>query len=397
MTETCPICGLPGMRPTVQRNRLPAMQNYVHRRLALAREAGSGGFDLRVCSGCGFAHNAAFDPALLHYDEGYDNSVPSPVMAAHYTDLAAYLHDRYALDGGLVVDVGCGKGTFLKIMADAFPNVRGLGIDPSYEGESHHADGRLEFIKDFFSQQHVRERPALVVCRHVVEHIPRPGQFLDAIHAALDAFPATPCFFEVPDTSWIIDNAAFWDFCYEHCNYLTPASFANALARSGFLPKTVRTLFGAQYIGIETTTTRRPESQATQPDPAAADFAGRLVRYADSERAYMSDIRQRLLDLKQQGRAVVLWGMATKGVVFSLLVDADKTIIDHCVDVNANKQGCFVPLTGHTIESPDVLARRGSQPMTVIVMNPNYAEEIKRSCRAMSVEAEFTDAGGKQL
>jgi hypothetical protein len=91
---------------------------------------------------------------------------------------------------------------------------------------------------------------------------------------------------------------------------------------------------------------------------------------------------------RDQGKAVAVWGMATKGVIFSLLVDPDASRIDYCIDVNTNKQGCFVPVTGHAISAPIVL-RSASRPVTVIVMNENYRDEIATTCREIGIDAKL--------
>jgi hypothetical protein len=96
-------------------------------------------------------------------------------------------------------------------------------------------------------------------------------------------------------------------------------------------------------------------------------------------------------ELKSDGRTVALWGMATKGVLFSLLTDPDALLIDHCIDVNPNKQGCYVPLTGHVIKAPEALTN--ARELTVVVMNQNYADEIRLRCRRLGVDATFVDAG----
>jgi hypothetical protein len=125
----------------VRRERLPAMQNYVYRTRESALAAPDGELTLAVCGTCGFAWNRAFDPDRLVYDEGYDNAVPSAVMDAYYDEIAAYLHERYDLAGGLVVDVGCGDGRFLHVLCAAVPGLRGLGVDPALDSDRTVADG----------------------------------------------------------------------------------------------------------------------------------------------------------------------------------------------------------------------------------------------------------------
>ena len=52
--------------------------------------------------------------------------------------------------------------------------------------------------------------------------------------------------------------------------------------------------------------------------------------------------------------------------------------------MNPNKQGQFIGVTGHRIVSPDDLAALA--PSHIVVMNPNYAAEI----RAMLAEKEIS-------
>lgn len=395
---TCPVCGRAGLVSTVKRSQLPAMQNYVYRRIDLARNAKQGRLDLAVCPGCGFAHNALFDSKLLDYDEGYDNSVPSEVMLEYYREIATYLHGSYPLDGGLVIDVGCGNGTLLKTLCGMFPATRGLGVDPSYTGPSLAVDGRVEFVTDVFSREYVRTRPSLVLCRHVLEHIPDPVSFLRSIQSSLEAFAGTPLFLEVPDTNWIIENDAFWDFCYEHCNYFTPGSLAMALQLAQCAPHATRSAYGKQYTWVEARTAPEPlaPGAALESHPQT-NLAENLGRYAEREISLISRAAKQLRKVKREGWSITVWGMATKGVVFSFLMDADRTLIDFCIDVNENKWGCFVPLTGHLIEGPEVLRKEGSRPLAIVVMNLNYLSEIKDMCRTLALRPMFLDAQSNKL
>jgi len=371
------------------------MQNHVYRSRDLAIAANAGRLCLAVCANCGFAFNGAFDAALLHYDQDYDNSVPSAVTGDYYQQIARYLKDKYLPDDGLILDIGCGKGTFLKTMCRQFPQVRGVGIDPSYEGPEQDPELPLRFIRDFFAETHVDERPKLIICRHVLEHIERPIAFLQSIRSALRVYPEVPVFFEVPDLGWIIRNQAFWDFCYEHCNYFTPTSLSNAMSLSGFRPTESRSAFGDQYLWIEAVT-----SDAA-PAPPLMDRGQDLIReiqsYVGSENSLIARAQQTLNTAKENDRQIAIWGMATKGILFSCLVDPTRTLFDYCVDVNQNKQGCYVPSTGHRIDSPEILRQSAGRPLEIVVMNPNYLGEIKAKCYELGLSATFMNANGETV
>lgn len=389
----CPLCTGTDVAVTVTRDRLPTMQNRVWRDRNAALAARHARFELAVCRACGFGWNRAFDAALLEYDAEYDNAVPSTVMAAYYESIARELGETYDLTSGPVVDIGCGNGTFLKVLARVWPRLTAVGVDPALPGDSVVADGRVRLVCGVFTPDLLAQPPSLFLSRHVLEHMPDPVGFLSELRRALGDASRAPIFVEVPDASWIFRHQAFWDFCYEHTNYFTEGSLSLALARSGFRPVRTRVAFGDQYRWIEGVADG-PETILPAGGPAAAAAA---IAYASDERAAMERTRGRLRGLRAAGSAVIVWGMATKGVIFTLLADPDSTLVDASVDVNVNKQGCFVPLSGRLIEPPDALARFNGRRVTVVVMNPNYLAEIRERCLQLGVSPSFVDAAGHAL
>ena len=60
--------------------------------------------------------------------------------------------------------------------------------------------------------------------------------------------------------------------------------------------------------------------------------------------------------------------------MYANTIDPGNQFISGIVDVNPDKQDGFIPGTGHQVISPDRLPQSGS----VIIMNENYTEEIKK-------------------
>jgi SAM-dependent methyltransferase len=389
----CPVCKAPNTIPSVERDDLIVMQNYVYRTYNDAIISPTGKFELRACPACGFAFNAPFDPALINYDENYDNLVPSLVIEDYYEQLAVFLHDRFELQNGLVVEVGCGKGAFLNIICNMYPDIEAVGIDPSYLPSEKAAAPNVRFIADIFNESHIPRKPSLIVCRHVLEHIADPVGFLESIRNAIKAFPETPFFVEVPDTQWIIENNAFWDFCYEHCNYFTSASLKKTLQLAGFQPEEIRKEFHDQYLwSMGMIKEKKPGYSST--DEVTDD----LNAYSQRENELMSTVKNKLVSLKKEGNILAIWGMATKGVVFCNLIDPEKTLFDYCIDINKNKFGCFVPHTGHQINSSEVLTKTtAGEKLTIVVMNPNYLSEIADTCARLELAPAFINATGTEL
>jgi hypothetical protein len=382
----CVACGHRQLLSTVRRTSLPVMQNLVYPSVAAAVSAPQAPFELATCLRCGFTFNAAFDPTRLVYDERYDNRVPSDVFREYYGHLAARLHHRHGKSGGLVVEIGCGKGEFLSVLARAWTDGHFLGVDPGYEpGPSEMPLApTIEFVKDAFKPEYIRSRPALVICRHTLEHIPDPSSFLRQIQGALP--PGVPLYLEVPDLSWIVSHGAFWDFCYEHCNYFTAESLAFLAERAGWSVVATGVGFGEQYLWLEAI------SGDAQPNPEIhSSIAESLLRYAEREAQQMVEARLALATQAGRGVSLCIWGMATKGVVFSFLLDPQRDFVRYRIDVNPRKQGRYTPASAHLIDSPEVLRDLPGEVL-VLVMNPNYLSEIQGKCRELGIAARFADA-----
>lgn len=393
LNSICPVCGDSDNSLAVLRNNLITMQNYIYQSYNDALNAQTGQFELRACRNCGFAYNSTFNSNLLSYDENYDNNVPSSIFLDYYKQIASFLYDKFSLENGFVIDVGCGKGIFLKVLCDMYPNVQGLGIDPSYElNNSSKSIPNLKFIQDIFKEEHITQKPSLILCRHVLEHIECPIPFLQSIRSAISSYPEIPFFIEVPDLEWIVDNNTFWDFCYEHCNYFTTDSLKNALQLTGFNLESVQKAFNGQYLWslgkIEQSCIETLHSDS---------ISDRLISYSHTEKDLMSKTKSRLEELKEDGNLIAVWGMSTKGVLLCNLLDPEKQLFDYCIDINPKKAECFVPHTGHQINSPEKLSEVGFAKLTVVVMNPNYVNEINKTCQNMNLSPVFIDASANDL
>lgn len=389
--NNCPICGEINNVSTVSRTNLVTMQNYLCRSLQEAKTANVGDFELCSCRNCGLAYNARFDANLVSYDENYDVYIPSAIFADYYKEIASFLYEKFSLENGLVVDIACGKGIFLEVLCGLYPNVQGLGIDPSYEFNGNSAPN-LKFIKDFFKAEHITQKPSLILCRHAFEQIEQPLEFLKSIQSALKDFDETPFFIEVADLEWIIVNNAFWDLCYERCSYWTANSLKNTLRLAGFQCENIRRASGGQYLWAFGKIT--PESGLIEKIESIGE---RLAAYALTEKNLIVAMKSKLQDLKAEGNLLAVWGMATKGVVFCNLIDAERKLFDYCIDISEKKSKSFVAHTGHQINAPDTLRQVGAAKLVIVVMNPNYLTEIAESCKRLDLNPKYIDANGSDL
>jgi hypothetical protein len=190
-------------------------------------------------------------------------------------------------------------------------------------------------------------------------------------------------FFETPCVEWILRHRVIWDFFYEHCSLFTADSLGLAFQRTGFAVERVEHIFGGQYLWLEARVADVDETL-----PATGETVQLAMTYAADEQTLREAWLARLRAMGQNGK-VALWGAGAKGATFANLVDPDCALIDCVVDLNPNKQGRFIPGTGHPIVAPADLPGRGV--CNAVLMNPNYRQENLQLLAKAGIELNLID------
>lgn len=379
---TCPVCGSDAVTSFVRRDGVPVTQNLIVPTQRAAREITRGTLDMCCCSRCGFGFNRAFDASLPGYGDAYDNTQShSPSFKAYMDELVRMMVEERCVKDARIVEVGCGKGYFLRRLVELGAGNIGWGFDPSYVGPESEMAGRLTYRRSYYGPGCESLRADVVVCRHVIEHVADPIALLKTVRAALATSPTARVFFETPALEWILEHLVIWDFFYEHCSLFSAQSLTTAFERAGFAVTRVTKMFGEQYLWLEA-------SLAEPTDTPACD-AGEIPmlaqRFGAQEQQWVDTWRDRL----RRGGKLAIWGAGAKGVTFANLVDPACELIDCVVDLNPHKQGQFVPGTGHPIVAPTVLRQRDVK--RAILMNPNYRAENLALLRSMQLDIELEE------
>lgn len=377
----CPLCGSGQSETLFERDAVPVLLNRFYLNRAASLAAPLGRLQIAVCSGCGFTFNRCFDPSLVVYDAGYDNDqTGSPRFAVHLDGIRDRLLGLLAQRPARVLEIGCGQAGFLEaLVARSAASIEAVGWDPAWRPRPVSPDLRVA-ARAFGAER--PEEPAfdLVYARHVIEHVADPVALLAATASVLT--PGGCVCVEVPALEWILAQDQQQDFFYEHCNYFSAASLADAFRRAGFGAVRIDRVFGGQYLWAEASLEGAPPDIACAPVRRRPEMGG------------LQAWRRRLVAFREAGR-VALWGAGAKGVSFAREVDPAAELLAGLIDINVNKQRHFIPGSGHPVLSPEAAARIGIA--VILVMNPIYADEIAAQAASAGLCARFVPVAAAEL
>jgi len=373
-SRSCPLCAHPSSQVFFQRLNVPVHQNRACLSAEEARQFKRGDLVLAFCPRCGFVFNTAFDPGNLSYSAAYENTQTCSPYFQHYLgELADSLVAKFGLSDKVIVEVGCGKGDFLRLLCKEGRN-RGFGFDPTYVGPETAEHGAVHFVRAFYDPRARQVAPDFVCCRHVIEHVQSPFELLASVRQAIGARLNSAVYFETPALSWILDTTTFWDFFYEHCSYFTASSLTWAFEQTGFRVLEARLGFDEQYLSVEANPTPPGRLADTQQPQSASELWTKIQLFLARLEERMEACQEKI-DAFSKAGGCALWGAAAKGTTLVNALDRDHRRIRFLIDINPAKQGSFVSGTGHAIVPPAYLKKPNGQVAGILNTNPNYLEE----------------------
>lgn len=386
----CPVCSATGLEEVLELRQLPVLANVLWDSREQALAAPRGDVCLIFCERCGHVFNQAFDPGKIQYNVQYENSLHfSPRFQQHAIWLAHHLVDEYSLHGKTIVEIGSGKGDFLRLLCEYGGNV-GTGFDPSYEPNAEEAHPFMSFIRDVYSEQYADYQADLICSRHTLEHMENPTGFVQSLRSTIGNHKRSVVFIEVPNFGYILRDTAIWDIIYEHYSYFSPHSLSNLFSFHGFNILTLADAYDGQFLYIEAIP--RDVTRSAPNAPYALPLETLIQQVKQFEKRSQEKLQQwrQIIDsLRSGGKRTVLWGAGSKGIsMLNMLHVQDE--IGYIVDINPRKRNRFVTGAGQQIVAPEFLLEY--RPDTIIIMNPIYQQEIQQMVDEMGLQVEFMAA-----
>lgn len=304
-----------------------------------------------------FLFNDAFELKKIRYSKNYNNEQSlSPTFQKHLNDVLKIIKLNFKKETK-IIEIGCGKGTFFKILEKNYKHLR--GFDTTYEGNNKKITKRYITKKDKIEEK-------LIILRHTLEHIPKPYAFLNFLKTISTNNPYI--LFEVPDFEWIKSKSTFFDITYEHVNYFTMKTFENLFSKKIFLKKRV---FGKQYLLI-----------IAKLNDLNKNFKNTIKTKNKTIHEIFPNLVKKITNLNNINQNIFMWGGATKGLMFLIYL---KTLnpsifkkVKFAVDLDTQKQNKFLQIVDIKIISPKKLLQIIRTGDTVLVSNSNYLNEVQK-------------------
>lgn len=251
--DACPLCDSRDVRP---------FNSYGPRCLVGDYHITTGQVENVWCGRCGLGWNRLMmdDAELAAFYAAYTKKVgsededdllfgtPDADVETLTASQARFVAEHVTAPRGRVLDIGCGKGSFLKSFKAVRDGWQYVGVEPSREEAAlARRDPSFEIHEGMFGSVPL-ERGGfdLVAIMHVLEHVSRPVEVVRQMRELLT--PGGLLFVEVPNT---IDLNMFYDvLLFEHLYHFQPATLGWLLQREGFeiVAHATSTSYGAQRV-----------------------------------------------------------------------------------------------------------------------------------------------------
>ncbi|OBU84947.1 class I SAM-dependent methyltransferase [Chromobacterium subtsugae] len=313
---------------------------------------------LRQCGGCGLLQLDA-EPVPYWRDVIRAAGISPEMRAFRLAQFGAWLAG-HGLAGRKVLEVGCGRGEYLSLLAEAGADAYGVEHLPASVEACGQAGLRVE--RGFVDSPETRLADGPFdgfMILNFLEHIPAAHLTLQGIAANLA--DGAVGMVEVPNFDMIVEKGLFAEFIPDHLFYFTERTLTGLLEANGFEVLDCRAAWH-DYVLSATVRKRAPQRLSA------------LVACETALRASFDEFLGRFAP----GR-VAIWGAGHQALaLISLMGVAGR--IRYVLDSAPFKQGRYTPATHLPIVAPERL--QDGEVDAVIVLAASYSAEVVRQIQA---------------
>lgn len=331
--------------------------------VATTREREREELALRQCSKCGYIFNSLFDFEKIKICYESQNYLSRKAISPKMNSLIERLSNEilsFSNDETIFLEIAPGSGDLAFALAK---NARFLyTIDPSNVSLALQSLPNVKHILGFFDEHTIIEKQVdFVIFRHLLEHINKPYEFLNAVSKILK--DKGIIYIEVPNFKEIANNHRFYEIFNDHCGYYQSGVLANFMANMGFnLIKEIY-LFDLQHIGLFF------QKSNVRKQNIEIDFYGEQFRIEFRE--VIVKFNENLKSFNNIG----IYGAGAHGnSLVCFLENENLAKISCCFDLDSRKVGKFLSQSNIKIFNPE--SNKLNECDAIIVASPLYEDEI---------------------
>ncbi len=350
---------------------------------------------LYQCPECGLVQ---FDCTPVSY---YRDVIRAGGFSTTMTELRRrqyeHLIGTYRLEGKKFLEVGCGRGEFIKVLTE-FP-VEVYGMEHKAELVEIARGQGLKVWQEFPEEPGQRfagetQGPFDVFLSfNFLEHQPRPDVMLQAIrhNLAEDGMGLVT----VPALEYILEQGSYYELIRDHIAYYSFDTLRQLLTRNGF---TVLEEVVVNRDTLSMIVRKNPEwvpgdrqgedgglsgssGAENRPGEGGKPGAGETAAARTLARGYDQVTREvrRLADtLAANGKTLAVWGASHQGFTLAATTDLGRCA-GYIIDSAPFKQGRYAPASHLPIVAPDHFRQ---EPVDVVlIVAPGYTGEIAEIIR----------------
>ena len=310
--------------------------------------------NLYQCEYCGLVQ--ILDEPVEYYKDVIRAAAVSDEMKEFRLKYFEDFVKKYGLKGKKVLEVGTGRGEFLRWMN--MEGVQGYGIEHLQSSVDQCNQEGLRVYQGYFeSRDTVVENAPFdgFFIMNFLEHAPDPNAFLQGVHRNISEDAVG--LIEVPNFDMILENAMFSEFIRDHLLYFTRDVLVLLLQKNGFDVLECHSVWHNYCLAAVVKKKKNVDMSAIC-----------------DERDRVSKEINDYLDLNQKrNKKVAVWGAGHQALAVIALCNI-RNRIEFVVDSAEFKQGRYTQGTHIPIISPSELKKEKVD--AIIVMAASYSDEV---------------------
>ena len=306
------------------------------------------------CSKCGLVQLTT--TPVSYYKTVIRSGGISSTMHKLRKDKYQYFYDKYQLKGKKLLEVGCGRGEFLKIWNEGF-DVRAVGIENGLDLVNTARREGLEVYR-CFTDSAATELPEApydaFVQFNFLEHQPDPNAMLQCIYnnTTEDAVGMVT----VPSLEYILQYNGYYELIRDHIAYYSIDSLKFLFEKNGFEV-------------LESETINRDTHSVIVRKRKRVDVSAWKQNYE----SLSQELDALLSAYSEKGNKIAVWGASHQG--FTLLSSMGLTSkVAYVIDSAPFKQGKYCPASH--IPIVDRSHFKEEPVPAILIVAPGYTDEI---------------------